>query len=159
VIGYGPVGKTVTRLLEQFDINPTIIEANIDVVLELQRRGKQALFGDASREDILRTARVNAAAYLVVTVPQAEVSLRVIQAAREIAPVIRVLARAEYINQGEQFREAGAAIVRYDETESAAALAEALLRDIDVPADRIDTLVSSVRNELSPRASGRELTD
>jgi CPA2 family monovalent cation:H+ antiporter-2 len=159
VIGYGPVGKTVTRLLEQFDINPTIIETNIDVVLELQRRGKQALFGDASREDILRTARVNAAAYLVVTVPQAEVSLRVIQAAREIAPVIRVLARAEYINQGEQFREAGAAIVRYDETESAAALAEALLRDIDVPADRIDTLVSSVRNELSPRASGRELTD
>ena len=159
VIGYGPVGQTVTRLLEQFDINPTIIETNIDVVLELQRRGKQALFGDASRGDILRTARVNAAAYLVVTVPQAEVSLRVIQAAREIAPVIRVLARAEYINQGEQFREAGAAIVRYDETESAAALADALLRDIDVPADRIDALVTSVRNELSPRASGRELTD
>jgi K+:H+ antiporter len=159
VIGYGPVGQTVTQLLEQFDINPTIIETNIDAVLELQRRGKQALFGDASRGDILRTARVNAAAYLVVTVPQAEISLRIIQAAREIAPVIRVLARAEYINQGEQFREAGAAIVRYDETESAAALAEALLRDIDVPGDRIDALVTSVRNELSPRVSERELTD
>ena len=74
--------------------------------------------------------------------PQAEVSLRIIQAAREIAPVIRVLARAEYVNQAEEFREAGAAIVRYDEAESAAALAEALLRDIDVPTDRIDTLVT-----------------
>jgi CPA2 family monovalent cation:H+ antiporter-2 len=159
VIGYGPVGKTVTRLLEQFEIDPTIIETNIESVLELQRRGKQALFGDAARGDILCSARINAAAYLVVTIPQAEVSLRIIQAAREIAPVIRVLARAEYINQAEQFREAGAAIVRYDETESAAALAEALLRDIDVPGDRIDALVTSVRNELSPRGSGRDATD
>jgi CPA2 family monovalent cation:H+ antiporter-2 len=159
VIGYGPVGKTVTRLLEKFEINPTIIETNVDAVLELQRRGKQALFGDASRTDILRAARLNAAAYLVVTIPHADVSLRIIQAAREIAPAIRVLARAEYINQAEEFREAGAAIVRYDEAESAAALAEALLRDIDAPADRIDALVTDVRNHLSPRVAGRELSD
>jgi CPA2 family monovalent cation:H+ antiporter-2 len=159
VIGYGPVGKTVTQLLDQFEINPTIVETNIDAVLELQRRGKQALFGDASRGDILRSARVDAAAYLIVTIPQADVSLRVIQAAREIAPAIRILARAEYINQAEQFREAGAAIVRYDETESAAALAEALLRDIDVPPDRIDALVTSVRNEFSARVTGHELND
>ena len=63
---------------------------------------------------------------------------------------MRILARAEYINQAEAFREAGAAIVRFDESESAAALAEALLKDIDVPADRIDALVSSVRSELAP---------
>jgi CPA2 family monovalent cation:H+ antiporter-2 len=146
-------------LLEKFEINPTIIETNVDAVLELQRRGKQALFGDASRTDILRAARLNAAAYLVVTIPHADVSLRIIQAAREIAPAIRVLARAEYINQAEEFREAGAAIVRYDEAESAAALAEALLRDIDAPADRIDALVTDVRNHLSPRVAGRELSD
>ncbi|MBV9008176.1 MAG: cation:proton antiporter [Verrucomicrobia bacterium] len=151
VVGYGPVGKTVTRLLEEFSIKPVIVDMNIDAVLELQRRGKQALFGDARRADILRVARIDAAAYLIVTMPQAEVSLRIIQTAREIAPAIRVMTRAEYIDQAEEFRDAGAAIVRYDETESAAALAEALLRDIDVPPDRINALVSSIRNELSPR--------
>lgn len=150
VVGYGPVGQTVTRLLAEFQINPMIVETNIDVVLELQQRGKQALFGDAARPDILRAAGLESAAYLVVTIPQAEPSLRVIQAAREVAPVIRVLARAEYINQAEAFLQAGAAIVRYDEAESAAALAEALLHDIDVPTDRIDALVSSIRNELAP---------
>ncbi len=43
------------------------------------------------------------------------------------------------------------AITRYDELESAAALAEALLQDIDIPTDRIEGLVASVRKELAPR--------
>ncbi|MFL6530291.1 MAG: cation:proton antiporter, partial [Chthoniobacterales bacterium] len=155
VVGYGPVGQTVTRLLAEFGINPMILETNVDVVLELQQRGKQALFGDASRADILRAAKLDAAAYLIVTVPHAEISLRIIQAAREVAPVIRILTRAAYINQSDAFTQAGAAIIRYDEAESAAALAEALLQDIDVPAERIDALVSSIRNELAPQRRSR----
>jgi CPA2 family monovalent cation:H+ antiporter-2 len=150
VVGYGPVGQTVTRLLAEFGINPLIVETNVDVVLQLQQSGKQAIFGDASRPEILRAARLDAAAYVIVTVPRADISLRIIQAAREVAPVVRILARAEYINESEAFLQAGAAIVRYDEAESAAALAEALLKDIDVPDDRIDSLVTSIRNELAP---------
>jgi hypothetical protein len=63
---------------------------------------------------------------------------------------VRIITRAEYINQSETFVQAGAAIIRYDEAESAAALAEALLQDIDVPAERIDAIVSKTRNELAP---------
>jgi CPA2 family monovalent cation:H+ antiporter-2 len=150
VVGYGPVGQTVTRLLAEFEINPVILETNVDVVLELQQRGKQALFGDARRPEILRAARLDAAAYLIVTVPHADSSLRIIQAAREVAPLVRIITRAEYINQSEAFVQAGAAIIRYDEAESAAALAEALLQDIDVPAERIDAIVSKIRNEFAP---------
>ena len=157
VVGYGPVGQTVTRLLAEFEINPVILETNVDVVLELQQRGKQALFGDASRPEILRAARLDAAAYLIVTVPHAEISLRIIQVAREVAPLVRIISRAEYINQSEAFVQAGAAIIRYDEAESAAALAEALLQDIDVPAERIDAIVSKIRNELAP--ARRSLTN
>jgi monovalent cation:H+ antiporter-2, CPA2 family len=151
------VGQTVTRLLAEFEINPIIVETNVDVVLELQQRGKQALFGDASRPEILRAARLDAAAYLIVTVPHAEISLRIIQAAREVAPLVRIITRAEYINQSEAFVQAGAAIIRYDEAESAAALAEALLQDIDVPAERIDAIVRKIRNELAP--TRRSLTN
>src|SRR4029077_11651863 len=78
VVGYGPVGQTVTRLLAEFEINPIIVETNVDVVLELHQRGKQARFGDARRPEILRAARLDAAAYLIVTVPHADISLRII---------------------------------------------------------------------------------
>ncbi|MEY2585913.1 MAG: monovalent cation:H+ antiporter-2, family [Verrucomicrobiota bacterium] len=150
VVGYGPAGQSVTRLLAEFDINPLILETNVDVVLELQQRGKRALYGDATRPEILRSAGLDAAAYLIVTVPHAEISLRIIQAAREVAPLVRIITRAEYINQSDAFIQAGAAIIRYDEAESAAALAEALLQDIDVPAERIESLVASIRAELAP---------
>jgi CPA2 family monovalent cation:H+ antiporter-2 len=102
----------------------------------------------------LRAAGLDSAAYLVVTVSHPETSLRIIQAAREVAPVVRILARAEYINQHEALAQAGAAIIRYDEAESAAALAEALLQDIDAPSDRIDAVVSNIRRELSPARDG-----
>jgi CPA2 family monovalent cation:H+ antiporter-2 len=151
VVGYGPVGQTVTRLLTEFGINPMIVEKNVDAVLELQQSGKQAMYGDASRPELLRAAGLDSAAYLVVTVPHAEISLRIVTAAREVAPVVRILARAEYINEAESFFQAGAAIIRSDEAESAAALAEALLEDIDAPADRIAVLVSNIRSELAPR--------
>ncbi|HEX8281061.1 MAG TPA: cation:proton antiporter, partial [Chthoniobacterales bacterium] len=101
VVGYGPVGQTVTRLLSEFGINPIIVERNVDAVLELQQRGQPALFGDATQREILRTAGIEAAAYLIVTVPQAEIGLRIIQAAREVAPLIRVLSRANYISQSD----------------------------------------------------------
>jgi CPA2 family monovalent cation:H+ antiporter-2 len=155
VVGYGPVGQTVTRLLREFGIRPMIVETNVDVVLQIQQQGGLALFGDATRRDILAAAGIASSAYVVVTVPHAEISLRIIQAAREAAPMIRVLARAEYINQFEAFAAAGAAIIRYDEAESAAALAEALLRDIDVPGERIEALVRGVRAELTPAARKR----
>jgi CPA2 family monovalent cation:H+ antiporter-2 len=157
VVGYGPAGQSATRLLTEFGIDPLILETNVDVVLELQQRGKRALFGDATRAEILRSAGLDAAAYLIVTVPHAEISLRIIQAAREVAPVVRIITRAEYINQSEAFIQAGAAIIRYDEAESAAALAEALLQDIDVPPDQIESRVAQIRAELAPRR--RQLDD
>jgi hypothetical protein len=73
---------------------------------------------------------------------------------REVAPLVRVIARAEYINQSDAFLQAGASIIRYDEAESAAALAEALLQDIDVPVNRIEALVTAIRNELAPARKG-----
>jgi len=129
-----------------------IVETNVDTVLELQSAHQHAIFGDASRRDILLAAGLKSAAYLVVTVPHVDISLRIIQTARESNPSVRILARAAYLNQQEALENAGAAVIRYDEAESAAALAGALLHDIKVPADQIEAKVNRVRDELGPKA-------
>jgi monovalent cation:H+ antiporter-2, CPA2 family len=151
VVGYGPVGQTFTRVLGEFGIQPTIIETNVDAVLQLQKSGMHAIYGDATRPEILQAAGITSAAYLVVTLPKSEACLRVIHAAREEAPLIRVFSRASYINQHEAFVQAGAAIIRYDEAETAVALAKALLQDIDAPQDRVSEVIRSIRKKLTPR--------
>jgi CPA2 family monovalent cation:H+ antiporter-2 len=151
VVGYGPVGQTLTRLLRESGIEPTIIETNVDTVLELQAAGHQAVFGDASHRDILEAAGLKSARYLVVTVPKMEASLAIIHAARDLNEQVRILARAAYLNQRAALEHAGAAMVRSDEAEAAVALAGALMQEIKIPARQIRTAVATVRQELDAK--------
>ena len=148
VIGYGPAGQTVTRLLRESGVEPTVVETNIDTVEEIQASGGRALFGDATRADILTAAGVASAKYLVVTVPKAETTLRVIQSGREVHPGIEVLARASYLRDRSTFEAAGAATICVDEGEAAVALAEAVMKRMNVTDDRAEAAVSLVRSEF-----------
>src|SRR5262249_38240190 len=53
IVGYGPVGRAVHRLLENGGLTTVVIDLNVDTVLELKGRGQAAIFGDAAREAIL----------------------------------------------------------------------------------------------------------
>jgi monovalent cation:H+ antiporter-2, CPA2 family len=49
VVGYGPVGQTVAQLLLDNEIEPTVIELNLDTVRRLKAFDVRAIYGDASR--------------------------------------------------------------------------------------------------------------
>jgi CPA2 family monovalent cation:H+ antiporter-2 len=148
VIGHGPVGETVSRLLREFAIEPMIIETNIDTVAELRAQGRSALFGDATRPDILTEAGVKNARYLVLTMPDASVRHGVIATARELNPQIRILTRARYLAEGSSLKDAGVSVICFDEAEAAAGLAEGLLADVGVPTERVNQEVLRIRAEL-----------
>jgi hypothetical protein len=58
VIGYGPVGRTLTRLLRENDIVPTVVEMNLETVRSLRDQGQPAVYGDASNAATLAAAGV-----------------------------------------------------------------------------------------------------
>ena len=126
IVGYGPVGRTVMRRVEEFGLEPLVIDANIDTVLALQAEGKRALYGDAGHVSILREAGVQKAPFLVVSLPDAGTNVAVVSRAREINPDITVLARSRYLASGGALEQAGASAVIYDEAEAATALAVVL---------------------------------
>ena len=63
VIGHGPTGRTVTRLLRENGISPTVVELNMNVVRELREQGVSAVYGDASHTDTLVSAGLPHAAH------------------------------------------------------------------------------------------------
>jgi CPA2 family monovalent cation:H+ antiporter-2 len=67
VVGYGPVGQTVTELLLDNGIEPTVIELNLDTVRRLEVFDVKAIYGDATRPEVLVEAGVAQAAYLQIT--------------------------------------------------------------------------------------------
>jgi CPA2 family monovalent cation:H+ antiporter-2 len=148
VVGYGPVGRTVTRLLRENDIEPAVIELNLDTVRRLRDEGVRAVYGDATRRETLKEAGVDRAGSLILSSAGMTGSEEVIRMARELNPNIRVLARTAYVRELDALRKAGAGTVFAGEGEVALALTEVLLRRLGATPEQIDRERERVRRDL-----------
>jgi CPA2 family monovalent cation:H+ antiporter-2 len=151
IIGFGPVGKTVTRLLRENDIQPTVVELNLDTVQRLRADGIPAVYGDASHTDVLRSAGVETAGSLILSASGTRGSAEVIRQARELNPDIRILARANYVHELRPLRQAGAETVFAGEGEIALAVTETILEGLGATPEQIDRERDRVRDELLGR--------
>src|SRR5262245_45408872 len=148
VVGFGPTGRTVARLLRENGITPTIVELNADTVRALREQDVAAVYGDAARRETLEGAGVSSADSLILTSAGMSDSAEVIRMARELNPAIRVLARASYLRDLPALRRAGADTVFAGEGEVALAFAEAILRRLGATAEQIDRERSRAHAEL-----------
>jgi CPA2 family monovalent cation:H+ antiporter-2 len=155
VVGYGPIGRTVVRLLQENGIRPTVIEMNLDTVRALQADMVEAIYGDATREETLVAAGVPGARSVIVSVagmPHVEDALR---AVRELNPSVQILARTGFLRDAPPLRAAGADLVFSGEGELALAFTAAILERLGATADQIDHERARVHADLvSPSAEG-----
>ncbi|SIN96758.1 Kef-type potassium/proton antiporter, CPA2 family [Singulisphaera sp. GP187] len=155
VVGYGPVGQTLTRILRDFNINPVIIDLNVDTVRKLHASGIRAIYGDASSKEILLAAKIERAEFLLVALPDRSARIPIISMALSLKPDLKVLVRARYMNERDTLERLGVAAVAYEEAEVAVALAEMLLQQIGVSEEVLQTRAAVIRGELAvirPRA-------
>jgi CPA2 family monovalent cation:H+ antiporter-2 len=149
VVGYGPVGRTLVRLLRENGIEPTVIELNLDTVKQLRSDGVTVVYGDATHSETLRTAGVAGAGSVFLTASGMTATTEVVRLARELNPAVRVLVRAAYLSECTRLVAAGADAVFAAEGELALAMSESLLRDLGASPDQIDRERERVREELS----------
>ena len=138
VVGYGPTGRTVTRLLRDNHIEPTVVELNMETVRELRERGVTAIYGDATQRDTLEAPGCPTPASLILTSAGMGHSADVIRMARDLNPAIRVLARAAYLRDLPELQKAGADTVFTGEGEVALAFTESILHRIGATPEQID---------------------
>ena len=138
VVGHGPTGRTVVRLLRENGVTPVVIDMNIETVRELRQQGQPAVYGDATQRDTLTAADVEHAGSLILTSAGMQDTPEAIRSARELNPDIRVLARGSYLRDREPLRRAGADDVFTGEAEVALALTEAILERLGATPEQID---------------------
>ena len=66
VVGYGPISRTVTRLLRENEIEPTVIELNMETVRQLKKEDVNAIYGDVTQRETLVGAGVSGAGHLIL---------------------------------------------------------------------------------------------
>lgn len=149
VVGHGPTGRTLVRLLKENGIDPFVIEMNLHTIRHLHTEGVAAIYGDATLQDTLIAAGVEAADFLILTSAGMQGSDEVIRASRSLNPGLRIIARAGYLRDVPALRMAGADSVFSGEGEIALNMTEHILRKLGATDEQIDRERERVRTELS----------
>ena len=151
VVGYGPVGRTLCKILIRFGIRPTVIELNLERVQRLRQMGREAIYGDAGQREVLHAAGVAHAGHLLITLPNLTSRIPIIASARALNPDIHILTRARYLEERKILEEAGAQAVAFEEAEVASELARLLLTNLGVAQDQIGPEIERLRSEIALR--------
>jgi CPA2 family monovalent cation:H+ antiporter-2 len=147
IVGYGPTGRTLTRLLSDNGLHPTVIELNMETVRRLRDEGIGAVYGDGSHRDVLTAAGVPESRVLIITADVPNIK-EVIRLARELNPKLRVLTRTAHLRDVDGLHAAGAHEVFSGEGEVALALTEAVLQRLGATPEQMDRERIRVHDEL-----------
>ena len=148
VVGYGPVGREVEKLLRGAGLNTLVIDMNMDTVLSITANGGRAVFGDAANQTILELAGVREASHLILTLPQHSNRAAIVAMARDLNADMRVFVRARYLREQGELEQVGATACIFEEAEAAVALARMVLADTGAGGEAINRAVRDIRMRL-----------
>jgi len=153
VIGYGPTGRTVSRLLRENAILPTIVDLNLDAVHEVRDAGGSAIYGDARHPETLITAGIRHAGTLILSGSDTAAP-EIIRVARSLNPRLHTIVRSSYLRDVPELKHVGAQRVFTGEGEVALAMTEAVLHQLGATPEQIDRERARAREELFGGSEG-----
>jgi CPA2 family monovalent cation:H+ antiporter-2 len=148
VVGYGPIGQTVARLLREGGIEPVIVDTNLATTRRVRAEGHHVVYGDAIHAGVLEAAGIRNAVALIVSGPTSEQAAEIIRVARSLNPNVRVLSRSYYLKETAMMRAAGADEVFSGEGEVALAMTENILTTLGATSEQMERERQRVRDEV-----------
>lgn len=126
IAGYGPTGQEAASIVEAHGMEPLIIEMNIETVNALTKQGKLAIYGDVSREEVLKAAGIDKTQCLIITIPNAISAAAAAVAAKNINNNLHIFARSRFLYDRKVLQKAGATHIVFEEEAVAASLAKTI---------------------------------
>jgi CPA2 family monovalent cation:H+ antiporter-2 len=125
LVGFGPVGRIVHKLLVDTGGETIVVELNLESVRELRSAGHSAIYGDVRQPGTLIEAGIETTETLILST-DIEDAPDIIRQSLQINPKLRVLARCGHLRQASALHRAGADFVVAGEAEVGVALTEAV---------------------------------
>lgn len=165
IAGFGRVGRAVCRLLRRHKVSFVALDMDPHQVGEAFKRDLPVFFGNAARMDILKTARIDRALAVVVTLDQPAAAGRAVQAIRKLNPDVSIFVRARDTAHGKELEELGATGAVAEAIEGSLQLAGRVLESIGTPADVVNQTIAEFRRddyallEAEPAAAGKSTAE
>jgi CPA2 family monovalent cation:H+ antiporter-2 len=156
IVGYGLAGQLTARTLAACQIPYVVLELGAERVREAKAQGLPVYYGDATSQEALGHAHLDAARALVLLMNDPHAANRVVDTARRVAPHVPVLMRTRYLASRPALMQIGARDVVAEEVEGAVEVIARVLRWSEVPRNVIDQRIAQARAET--QASDRKQT-
>lgn len=147
ICGYGLNGRNLARVLRETGIKYIVIELNPDTVREEKKNGEHIMFGDISREDILKIAGAEKANIIVYAISDPLITRMSLKVAKSLNPQIFALVRTRYVNEVDELIKLGADEVIPEEFETALQIFRKVLEKYHIPLNVIMQQVNLLRQE------------
>jgi voltage-gated potassium channel Kch len=133
IAGFGRFGQIVGRILATRDIPFTALDSDSGQLDFVTRFGEKVYFGDASRLDLLRAARADKAAVLVIAIDDIEASMKCAEIAKQHFPKLKIFARARNRLHAYRLLDLGIRRVWRETFHSSADMAGTVLAELGLP--------------------------
>ena len=130
IIGFGRVGQIVSRILHMSGISFTALENNPSQVDFVRKFGSKIYYGDATRLDLLRAAKIDKAKLVVLSINDIETSMKVVNMLKQHYPAIPIYARAHNRLHCYKLMDAGIKVLFRDTFYSSLKLSTEILKGL-----------------------------
>ncbi len=108
VVGYGRMGRLLCAELRSAGVPFLLVDRGGELASEFDALGILHLTGDATEEEVLNAAGLSRAKAIVTTIPSDAENVFITLTAREMAPHVQIVARAEQPSTQKKLIQAGA---------------------------------------------------
>ena len=145
VVGFGMMGRNVTRTAQLAKIPYLIIEMNPETVRVEKKKGEPISYGDAGQEEVLVHANIKEARVIVLVIADPAATQRIIVMARRLNPNVHIIARTRFVQEMTHLYELGANEVIPEELETSVEIFSRVLTRYLIPRDEIERFVGELR--------------
>jgi CPA2 family monovalent cation:H+ antiporter-2 len=145
IAGYGLNGRNLATTLKATRIPYVVLEVNADTIRRAREEGEPIIYGDITRQDVLRRAGIECAKVIVFAISDFAATRIAVRLARQLNPSIYILIRTRYAAGVDELIKLGADQVIPEEFETSIEIFARVLHEYHVPNNIIDNQIQFVR--------------
>ncbi|MDR0449335.1 MAG: cation:proton antiporter [Rickettsiales bacterium] len=147
ICGFGRVGQTIAKMFQTQGITYTALDMEVDQVVMGRREGYSVFYGDSTREDVLRSLKLENVKICVLALDNMAVIKRTIRAMKGVSPRVKIFARSRNLMEADALIKQGAFVALPETIESSFVLGQEVLLKLGVPEGEINSMLEHLRRD------------
>ncbi|MDR0319779.1 MAG: cation:proton antiporter [Rickettsiales bacterium] len=147
ICGFGRVGQTIAKMFQAQKIPYAALDMDVDQVVLGRREGYTVFYGDSTREDVLRSLRLDNVKTCVLALDNMAVIKKTVRAMKAASPRVKIFARSRNLMEADALIKQGVAVALPETIESSFVLGQEVLIKLGVPEAEINSMLEHLRRD------------